>query len=197
MKEDARAARNDASAGQVAPKLVLHSNACGPAPLSIGCLHEFKGESTYARFSDRGRLSTAGCLCVVGIVLESSRCRSRFSTQSDPGLPARRCTHWSDGAESHAFGRAFMRSRHLRLHPDHRPHLNESLHNNHSAGVGLAQLFMRQSPEHPSGTPCHRPTCDAGWWRACVPLQSPRDDDLASWPAVCPRPSAMTSVRCA
>ena len=34
------------------------------------------------RFSDRARLSTAGCLCVVGIVLESSRCRSRFSTQS-------------------------------------------------------------------------------------------------------------------
>ena len=40
------------------------------------------------RFSDQARLSTTGRLCVVGIVLESSRCRSRFSTQSGPSLSA-------------------------------------------------------------------------------------------------------------
>lgn len=35
--------------------------------------------------------------------------RSRFN---------HRCTHGSDGMESLAYGRAFKRSRHLRLHPD-------------------------------------------------------------------------------
>ena len=103
-----------------------------------GCHCSSSASSLNVRFSDRARLSTGGCLCVVGIVLESSRCRSRFSTQSDPSLSVGCCTHWSDGAESHAYGRALMRSGHLRLHPDHRPHLNESVHNNHSAGGGVS-----------------------------------------------------------
>jgi hypothetical protein len=47
-----------------------------------------------------------------------------------------RCTHWSDGTESHAFGRALMRSRHSRLHPDHRPHSTNYLRNGHSEREG-------------------------------------------------------------
>jgi len=37
-----------------------------------------------------------------------------------------RCTHKSDRMESLAFGRAWQRSRHLRLHPDIRPHEGRS-----------------------------------------------------------------------
>ena len=43
---------------------------------------------------------------------------SRSSTQSVLGATSR-CRHRSDGAESHAFGRALEHSSHLRLHPDH------------------------------------------------------------------------------
>ena len=78
---------------------------------------------SYDRFSDRAVLSSAEYLGIwfrrterLGAVHASLRSRSRPE--------GRRCTHWSDGAESQAFGRAVMRSRHLRLHPDHRLHLN-------------------------------------------------------------------------
>ena len=90
---------------------------------------QFVDSSSADRFSDRARLSTAGYLGNVVNVLESSRCRSRCSTQSEPPPQGqRRCTHWSDGAESHANARALMRSSPNRLHPDHRLHLNESRH---------------------------------------------------------------------
>jgi hypothetical protein len=75
------------------------------------------------RFSDRASLSSAEYLGIWfrrterrGAVHASLRSRSRPE--------GRRCTHWSDGAESHAFGRALQRSSHIRLHPDHRLHLN-------------------------------------------------------------------------
>jgi len=56
-------------------------------------------------FSDRASLSSAEYLGIwfrrterLGAVHASLRSRSRPE--------GRRCTHWSDGAESHAFGRA-------------------------------------------------------------------------------------------
>lgn len=75
------------------------------------------------RFSDRASLSSTAYLGIwfrrterLGAGHASLRSRSRPE--------GRRCTHWSDGVESHAYGRAWQRSRHLRLHPDHRLHLN-------------------------------------------------------------------------
>ena len=75
------------------------------------------------RVSDRAVLSSAEYLGIwfrrterLGAVHASLSSRSRPE--------GRRCTHWSDGAESHALGRALQRSSHIRLHPDHHLHLN-------------------------------------------------------------------------
>jgi hypothetical protein len=63
------------------------------------------------------------CGACAGVWLE--RLTKWFVFSSDP--PGRlhhqtaRCTHWSDGTESLALGRASKRSRHMRLLPDHRP----------------------------------------------------------------------------
>lgn len=83
------------------------------------------------RFSDRANLSSEGFgILTVGLrdfSNRTARCSSRFSTQSVPVPIGRRCTHWSDGAESHAYGRALMHSSHVRLHPDHRLHLDAQI----------------------------------------------------------------------
>jgi hypothetical protein len=109
-----------------------------------------------------------------------------------------RCTHWSDGTESHAFGRALMRSRHSRLHPDHRPHSTNYLRNSHSEREGRRVSWWGEPLEqHSSERPCRLATCGAGWSRACGRPQSRHDGGLESWPGAGPRLSTKTTARCA
>jgi len=131
------------------PAVALKGDCPGPERRPSPRKRLVRRASLKVGFSDRARLSTVGHLSVVVNVLESSRCRSRFSTQSGSRAPRgqRRCTHWSDGTESHAFARALTRSSLFRLHPDHRPHLNETLHNH-------LPLFKRgRSRDHLLRTP--------------------------------------------
>lgn len=68
--------------------------------------------------------SLIGPPCQAGLSLPWGHCVESVSVQvtllyAVTSALARRCTHWSGGSESQAFGRAFVRSRHTRLHPDH------------------------------------------------------------------------------